>query len=145
MLSDEAEHTAHHLPRARCPPSQASPRAPWTAAQLETEFTDLYRNLLVDLRGRLGPKGLIVVIQPGPGENPANQKVAEIVHALQSGGDRQLYELQFPTLQLTGCDFHTNLSDYRLMGATLVKFIEDRGGAVLHGTSSSNYSRSRNN
>jgi hypothetical protein len=37
-------------------------------------------------------------------------------------------ELQFPKLELTGCDFHPNLSDHRLMGATLAKFIEDHLG-----------------
>ena len=118
---------------------------PWTPAQLETEFTDGYRSLLRELRRRLGPNGLIIVIQPAFGENPANQKVAEIVDSLRSGGDQQLYELQFPKLELTGCDFHPNLSDHRLMGATLVKFIEDHGGAELHWTPSSSYSQSRRN
>jgi lysophospholipase L1-like esterase len=118
---------------------------PWTPAQLDSEFADGYRNLLEDLRGQLGPKGLIIVIQPASGENPANQKVAEIVHSLRSAGDQQLYELQFPKLELTGCDFHPNLSDHRLMGATLVKFIEDHGGAEFHGRASSSYSQSRRN
>jgi hypothetical protein len=71
---------------------------------------------------------VIIVIQPALGDNPANQKVAQIVDSLRSGGDQQLYELQFPQLQLTGCDSHPNLSDHRLMSATLVKFIEDHGG-----------------
>jgi lysophospholipase L1-like esterase len=118
---------------------------PWTPAQLETQFTDGYRNLLMGLRRRLGPNGLIIVIQPAFGENPANQKVAEIVDSLRSGGDQRLYELQFPKLELTGCDFHPNLSDHRLMGATLVKFIEDHGGAELHWTPSASYSHSRRN
>jgi hypothetical protein len=112
---------------------------------LETEFTDGYRNLIVELRGRLGPKGLIIVIQPAFGQNPANQKVAEIVDSLRSEGDQQLYELQFQKLELTGCDLHPNLSDHRLMGATLVKFIEDHGGAVLHWTASSSYTHSGRN
>jgi lysophospholipase L1-like esterase len=110
---------------------------PWTQAQLETAFTDGYRNLLVELRGRLGPNGLIIVIRPAFGDNPANQKGAEIVDSLRSGGDLRLYELQFPKLALTGCNFHPNLSDHRLMSATLVKFIEDHGGAKLHWTPSS--------
>jgi lysophospholipase L1-like esterase len=101
---------------------------PWTAAQLETAFTDGYRKLLIDLRARVGPNALIIVIQPAPGDNPANQKVAQIVDSLRSAGDQRLYELQFPQLQLTGCDSHPNLSDHRLMGATLVKFIDDHGG-----------------
>jgi lysophospholipase L1-like esterase len=101
----------------------------WTPAQLETEFTAGYRNLLMNLRRRLGPNGLIIVIQPAFGESPANQKVAEIVETLRSGGDRHLYELQFPKLGLTGCNFHPNLSDHDLMGATLAKFIEDHEDA----------------
>jgi lysophospholipase L1-like esterase len=101
---------------------------PWTAAQLETAFTGGYRKLLIDLRARLGPNALIIVIQPAPGDNPANQKVAQIVDSLRSAGDLRLYELQFPQLQLTGCDSHPNLSDHRLMSATLVKFIDDHGG-----------------
>jgi hypothetical protein len=36
-----------------------------------------------------------------------------------------------PRLALTGCDYHPNLSDHRLMGATLVKIIEQHGGAEL--------------
>ena len=65
---------------------------------------------------------------------------------LPSGGlYARLYELQFPKLELTGCDFHPNLSDHRLMGATLVKFIEDHGGAELHWTPSLSYSQSRRN
>jgi hypothetical protein len=100
----------------------------WTPAQLETEFTDSYRGLLMELRRRLGPHGSIIVIQPAFDENPANQKVAQIVDSLRSGGDRRLYELQFPKLQLTGCYSHPNLSDHRLMSATLVKFIEDHAG-----------------
>jgi hypothetical protein len=94
--------------------------------QLENEFTDSYRTLLIDLRARLGPNALIIVIQPAPGQNAANQKVAQIVESLRSAGDPRLYQLQFPQLQLTGCDFHPNLSDHRLMGATLVKFIVSR-------------------
>ena len=105
---------------------------PWTAAQLEIQFTDAYRKLLIGLRERLGPKGLIIVIQPAFGDNPANQKVAAIVDSLRSAGDRRLYTLQFPALELTGCNGHPNLSDHRLMGATLVKFIEEHGGADLH-------------
>jgi lysophospholipase L1-like esterase len=101
---------------------------PWTPAQLEKEFTDAYRRLLMQLRGRLGPNGLIIVIQPAYADNPANQKVAEIVDSLRSAGDQRLYELQFPALELTACDFHPNLSDHRLMSATLVKFIEDHRG-----------------
>jgi hypothetical protein len=100
--------------------------------QLENEFTDSYRTLLIDLRARLGPNALIIVIQPAPGQNAANQKVAQIVESLRSAGDPRLYQLQFPQLQLTGCDFHPNLSDHRLMGATLVKFIEYHGGEELH-------------
>ena len=105
---------------------------PWTAAQLEAQFTESYRNLLTGLRARLGPNGLIIVIQPGPEDNPANQKVAKIVDSLRSAGDQQLYEMQFPKLALTACDYHPNLSDHRLMAATLVKFIEDHGGGKLH-------------
>jgi hypothetical protein len=101
---------------------------PWTAAQLETAFTDGYRKLLIELRARLGPNALIIVIQPALGDNPANQKVAQIVDSLRSAGDGRLYGLQFPQLQLTGCDSHPNLTDHRLMGATLVKFIDDHGG-----------------
>jgi Carbohydrate esterase 2 N-terminal len=101
---------------------------PWTGAQLETDFTDGYRKLLVDLRARLGPDGLIIVIQPAVGDNPANQKVAQIVESLRSAGDQRLYHLQFPQLELTGCDSHPDLSDHRLMSATLVKFIADHGG-----------------
>lgn len=114
---------------------------PWTAAQLEAEFTAAYRSLLTGLRARLGPNGLIIVIQPGPDDNPANRKVADIVDSLRSAGDLRLYELQFPTLQLTGCDSHPNLSDHRLMSATLVKFIEDHGGRELHWTTSSDNSQ----
>jgi lysophospholipase L1-like esterase len=105
---------------------------PWTAAQLETQFTDAYRKLLMGLREQLGPNGLIIVIQPALGDNPANQKVAAIVDSLRSAGDQRLYTLQFPPLELTGCDSHPNLSDHRLMGATLVKFIEEHGGPDLH-------------
>jgi lysophospholipase L1-like esterase len=105
---------------------------PWTPAQLEAQFTDGYRKLLIGLRGRLGPDGLIVVIQPAFGDNPANQKVAQIVDSLRSAGDQRLYTLQFPPLELTGCGHHPNLSDHRLMGATLVKFIDDHAGAELH-------------
>jgi lysophospholipase L1-like esterase len=101
---------------------------PWTAAQLETEFTDSYRKLLVDLRARMGPDGLIIVIQPAVGDNPANQKVAQIVQSLRSAGDQRIYQLQFPQLELTGCDSHPNVLDHRLMGATLVKFIADHDG-----------------
>jgi lysophospholipase L1-like esterase len=101
---------------------------PWTAAQLENAFTDGYRKLLIELRARLGVNALIIVIQPAPGDNSANQKVAQIVDSLRSAGDPRLYGLQFPQLQLTGCDSHPNLSDHRLMGATLVKFIDDHGG-----------------
>jgi lysophospholipase L1-like esterase len=101
---------------------------PWTAAQLETEFTASYRKLLIDLRARLGPDGLIIVIAPAAGDNPANQKVAQIVESLRAAGDQQLYQLQFPQLELTGCDSHPNLADHRLMSATLVKFIADHGG-----------------
>lgn len=104
----------------------------WTAAQLETQFTDGYRKLLTGLRARLGPNGLIIVIQPAFADNPANQKVAAIVDSLRSAGDQRLYMLQFPPLELTGCDNHPNLSDHRLMGAALVKFIEEHGGAELH-------------
>jgi hypothetical protein len=100
----------------------------WTPAQLEAAVTDSYRGLLMELRGRLGPNGLIIIIQPAFGENPANQKVAQIVDSLRSGGDRRLYELQFPKMELTGCYSHPNLSDHRLMSATLVKFIEDHAG-----------------
>jgi lysophospholipase L1-like esterase len=114
---------------------------PWTTAQLETQFTAAYRSLLTGLRARLGPNGLIIVIQPGPDDNPANRKVADIVDSLRSAGDLRLYELQFPTLQLTGCDSHPNLSDHRLMSATLVKFIEDHGGRELHWTTSSDNSQ----
>ncbi len=102
---------------------------PWTAAQLETRFTDAYRKLLIALRARLGPNGLIIVIQPAFGDNPANQKVAAIVDSLRSAGDQRLYTLQFPPLELTGCGNHPNLSDHRLMGATLAKFIDDHAGA----------------
>jgi hypothetical protein len=101
---------------------------PWTSTQLEAEFTDSYRALLTGLRERLGPNGLIIVIQPAFGENPANQIVANIVDALRSAGDQSLYALQFPKLELTGCDSHPNLSDHRKMGAALVKFIEENGG-----------------
>jgi hypothetical protein len=105
---------------------------PWTPAQLDTEFTAGYRNLLMELRTRLGPNALIIVIQPAFEDNPAIQKVADIVDALRSAGDRHLYEMQFPKLQLTGCNSHPNLSDHRLMGAALVKFIAEHGGAGLH-------------
>jgi lysophospholipase L1-like esterase len=118
---------------------------PWTPVQLEQEFTDSYRTLLMELRNRLGPTGLIIVIQPAFGENPANQKVAELVDSLRLAGDQRLYELQFPKLELTGCNFHPDLPDHRLMGATLVKFIEDHGGAELHWTPSSRYSQTRRN
>jgi lysophospholipase L1-like esterase len=101
---------------------------PWTATQLETEFTASYRKLLIDLRARLGPDGLIIVIQPAAGDNPANQKVAQIVESLRAAGDQRLFQLQFPPLELTGCDSHPNLADHRLMSATLVKFIADHGG-----------------
>jgi hypothetical protein len=101
---------------------------PWTPEQLQTAFTDGYRGLLMQLRRRLGPNALIIVIQPAFGENPANQKVAEIVDSLRSGGDQRLYGVQFPKLQLTGCDSHPNVADHRLMSAALVKFIEDHGG-----------------
>jgi len=100
---------------------------PWTPVQLEQEFTKGFRDLLMELRHRLGPNGLIIVIQPAFGENPANQHVAEIVDSMRLGGDQRLYELQFPKLELTGCDSHPNLSDHRLMSTTLVKFIEDHG------------------
>jgi hypothetical protein len=99
---------------------------------LDTEFTAGYRNLLMELRTRLGPNALIIVIQPAFEDNPAIQKVADIVDALRSAGDRHLYEMQFPKLQLTGCNSHPNLSDHRLMGAALVKFIAEHGGAGLH-------------
>jgi hypothetical protein len=105
---------------------------PWTAAQLDTEFTAGYRKLLAELRRRLGPNGLIIVIPPAFDDNPANQKVAEIVDSLRSAGDPRLYEMQLPTLALTACYSHPNLSDHRLMAATLVKFIEYHAGAELH-------------
>src|ERR1700722_17797270 len=108
------------------------PVHPGQGRQLKPQFTDAYRKLLVGLRERLGPKGLIIVIQPAFGDNPANQKVAAIVDSLRSAGDQRLYTLQFPALELTGCNGHPNLSDHRLMGATLVKFIEEHGGADLH-------------
>jgi lysophospholipase L1-like esterase len=114
---------------------------PWTPAQFEIEFGTGYRKLLTELRGRLGPNGLIIVIQPAFDDNPANQKVAEIVDSLRSEGDQRLYAMQLPTLQLTGCNYHPNLSDHRLMGATLVKFIEDHEGAELHWTPPSSYSQ----
>jgi lysophospholipase L1-like esterase len=101
---------------------------PWTPAQLEEEFTDSYRRVLMELRQRLGPNGLIIVIQPAFGDNPANQKVADLVDAIRLAGDQRLYQLRFPTLELTGCDSHPTLSDHRLMSATLVHFIEDHGG-----------------
>jgi lysophospholipase L1-like esterase len=104
----------------------------WTPAQLETQFSAAYRNLLTQLRGRLGSNALIIVIQPAFGDNPAIEKVAQIVDSLRSAGDQRLYTMQFPQLQLTGCDSHPNLSDHLLMGATLVKFIEDHGGAQVH-------------
>lgn len=118
---------------------------PWTPAQLEQEFTDSYRTLLMALRDRLGPTGLIIVIQPAFGESPANQKVAELVDALRSAGDQRLYELQLPKLELTGCNFHPNLSDHRLMSAALVKFIEDHVGEELRWTPSLSHSQSRGN
>lgn len=105
---------------------------PWAPDQLETQFTAAYRKLLMQLRARLGAKALIIVIQPTPQDNPANQKVADIVDSLRSAGDQHLYQMRFPELALTGCDYHPNLSDHRLMAATLVKFIEDHGGAELH-------------
>ena len=101
---------------------------PWTAARLDEEFTESYRTLLMELRERLGPNGLLIVIQPAFGENPANQKVADLVESMRSGGDHRLYELRFPKLELTGCDSHPNLADHRLVSATLVNFIEDHGG-----------------
>jgi lysophospholipase L1-like esterase len=105
---------------------------PWTAAQLDTAFTDGYHRLLAELRERLGPNGLIIVLQPAFDDNPANQKVADIVDSLRSAGDLRLYRMQFPQLERTACFSHPNLSDHRLMAATLVKFIEDHGSAQLH-------------
>jgi lysophospholipase L1-like esterase len=60
---------------------------PWTPEQLEQEFTDSYRTLLMALRDRLGPSALIIVIEPAFDENPANKKVTELVDALRSAGD----------------------------------------------------------
>jgi hypothetical protein len=68
---------------------------PWKPAQLETEFTGSYRNMLEELRGRLGPNGLIIVIQPAFDENPANRKVAEIVDSLRSGVTRNSMSCSF--------------------------------------------------
>ena len=114
---------------------------PWSAAQLHREFNDSYRALLMELRVRLGQNGLIIVIQPAFGDNPANAKVAEIVGSLRLRGDQRIYELQLPKLELTGCDFHPNLSDHRLMSATLVKFIESHESEGLHWTQSSSHSQ----
>lgn len=76
-------------------------------------------------------------------ENTANQKVAELVNSLRLAGDRRIYELQFPKLELTGCNFHPNLSDHRLMSAALVKFIEDHVDEELRWTLSLSHSQSR--
>jgi hypothetical protein len=40
--------------------------------------------------------------------------------------------MQYPPLELTACYSHPNLTDHRLMAATLVKFIEHHAGAELH-------------
>jgi Carbohydrate esterase 2 N-terminal len=100
----------------------------WTAVELDRAFTDGYRKLLMELRGRLGPHGLIVVLQPAFDDNPANAKVADVVDSLRSGGDQRLYRLEFPKLELTGCNSHPNLADHRVMSDALVKFIESHGG-----------------
>jgi hypothetical protein len=50
----------------------------------------------MELRQRMGPRGLIIVIRPAIGENPGNQKVADLVDSMRLRGDQRLYELRFP-------------------------------------------------
>jgi lysophospholipase L1-like esterase len=96
----------------------------WTPAQLQSEFRRSYRSLIADVRRRYGRRALIVALRPSLDENQANQEVARIVQQLRSQGDRQLYFLQFPPLQRTGCMTHPNIADHRLMSTVLAQFIE---------------------
>jgi len=142
-LTLQSDTTSHYLDRSWHPQavvvrigqndlgSPPGADEPWTPAQLETEFVNSYRSLLEELRERLGPRSLIIVLPPTFARTPANQKVAAIVSALRSAGDRRLYEFQVPKLELTGCNFHPNLSDDHRLAAALVRFINEqsrRGG-----------------
>jgi hypothetical protein len=97
---------------------------PWTRTRLKRAFDKHYRALAMQLRQRLGTSGLIIVVQPHTGSNPANGAVRHIVDQLRSQGDRQIYYFALPPLERTGCDSHPSLADHRMISAALVEFIE---------------------
>ncbi len=103
-----------------------NPGEKWkTREELHADYEATYVAFVQQLRARY-PHAFFILAANDMSEGENAREVKKVADRLIASGEKRVAFVQYPTMELTACDWHPSLNDHRKMADTLIELLESR-------------------